>query len=152
MTFKITTNDQVHFIGIGGIGMSGIAEIMHNIGFKVQGSDPSRNNKNIKRLQKLGLKVFFNHAKKNVGNSKLVVFSSAISKDNPELREAKRKKIPVIQRVEMLSEIVKLKKNIVISGAHGKTTITSLISTILSKAKLDPMIINGGILLSLIHI
>jgi len=149
MTFKITTNDQVHFIGIGGIGMSGIAEIMHNIGFKVQGSDPSRNNKNIKRLQKLGLKVFFNHAKKNVGNSKLVVFSSAISKDNPELREAKRKKIPVIQRVEMLSEIVKLKKNIVISGAHGKTTITSLISTILSKAKLDPMIINGGILNSI---
>jgi len=149
MTFKITTNDQVHFIGIGGIGMSGIAEIMHNIGFKVQGSDPSRNNKNIKRLQKLGLKVFFNHAKKNVGNSKLVVFSSAISKDNSELREAKRKKIPVIQRVEMLSEIVKLKKNIVISGAHGKTTITSLISTILSKAKLDPMIINGGILNSI---
>ena len=149
MTFKITTNDQVHFIGIGGIGMSGIAEIMHNIGFKVQGSDPSRNNKNIKRLQKLGLKVFFNHAKKNVGNSKLVVFSSAISKDNPELKEAKRKKIPVIQRVEMLSEIVKLKKNIVISGAHGKTTITSLISTILSKAKLDPMIINGGILNSI---
>jgi len=149
MTFKITTNDQVHFIGIGGIGMSGIAEIMHNIGFKVQGSDPSRNNKNIKRLQKLGLKVFFNHAKKNIGNSKLVVFSSAISKDNPELREAKRKKIPVIQRVEMLSEIVKLKKNIVISGAHGKTTITSLISTILSKAKLDPMIINGGILNSI---
>jgi UDP-N-acetylmuramate--alanine ligase len=149
MTFKITTNDQVHFIGIGGIGMSGIAEIMHNIGFKVQGSDPSRNNKNIKRLQKLGLKVFFNHAKKNVGNSKLVVFSSAIGKDNPELKEAKRKKIPVIQRVEMLSEIVKLKKNIVISGAHGKTTITSLISTILSKAKLDPMIINGGILNSI---
>ena len=149
MTFKITTNDQVHFIGIGGIGMSGIAEIMHNIGFKVQGSDPSRNNKNIKRLQKLGLKVFFNHTKKNVGNSKLVVFSSAISKDNPELKEAKRKGIPVIQRVEMLSEIVKLKKNIVISGAHGKTTITSLISTILSKAKLDPMIINGGILNSI---
>ncbi|MEY3040633.1 MAG: hypothetical protein RJA74_172, partial [Pseudomonadota bacterium] len=149
MTFKITANDQVHFIGIGGIGMSGIAEIMHNIGFKVQGSDPSRNNKNIKRLQKLGLKVFFNHAKKNVGNSKLVVFSSAIGKDNPELKEAKRKKIPVIQRVEMLSEIVKLKKNIVISGAHGKTTITSLISTILSKAKLDPMIINGGILNSI---
>ena len=110
MTFKITTNDQVHFIGIGGIGMSGIAEIMHNIGFKVQGSDPSKNNKNIKRLQKLGLKVFFNHTKKNVGNSKLVVFSSAISKDNPELKEAKRKGIPVIQRVEMLSEIVKLKK------------------------------------------
>ena len=149
MTFKITTNDQVHFIGIGGIGMSGIAEIMHNIGFKVQGSDPSKNNKNIKRLQKLGLKVFFNHTKKNVGNSKLVVFSSAISKDNPELKEAKRKGIPVIQRVEMLSEIVKLKKNIVISGAHGKTTITSLISTILSKAKLDPMIINGGILNSI---
>ena len=149
MSFKITTNDQVHFIGIGGIGMSGIAEIMHNIGFKVQGSDPSRNNKNIKRLQKLGLKVFFNHARKNIGNSKLVVFSSAISKDNPELREAKRKKIPVIQRVEMLSEIVRLKKNIVISGAHGKTTITSLISTLLFKAKLDPMIINGGILNSI---
>ena len=149
MSFKITTNDQVHFIGIGGIGMSGIAEIMHNIGFKVQGSDPSRNNKNIKRLQKLGLKVFFNHAKKNIGNSKLVVFSSAISEDNLELREAKRKKIPVIQRVEMLSEIVKLKKNIVISGAHGKTTITSLISTLLFKAKLDPMIINGGILNSI---
>lgn len=91
MTFKITTNDQVHFIGIGGIGMSGIAEIMHNIGFKVQGSDPSRNNKNIKRLQKLGLKVFL-IMQKNIGNSKLVVFSSAISKDNPELREAKRKK------------------------------------------------------------
>ena len=103
MTFKITTNDQVHFIGIGGIGMSGIAEIMHNIGFKVQGSDTSRNNKNIKRLQKQGLKIFYNHKKKNIGNSKLVVFSSAINKGNPELREAKRKKIPVIQRVEMLS-------------------------------------------------
>ena len=149
MTFKITTSDQVHFIGIGGIGMSGIAEIMHNIGFKVQGSDTSRNNKNIKRLQKHGLKIFFNHEKKNIGNSKLVVFSSAIHKDNPELREAKRKKIPAMQRVEMLSEIVRLKKNIVISGAHGKTTITSLISTILSKAKLDPMIINGGILNSI---
>jgi UDP-N-acetylmuramate--alanine ligase len=149
MTFKITANDQVHFIGIGGIGMSGIAEIMHNIGFKVQGSDPSKNNKNIKRLKKFGLKIFFNHKKKNIGNSKLVVFSSAISKDNPELKEARRKKIPVIQRVEMLSEIVKLKKNIVISGAHGKTTITSLISTLLFKAKLDPMIINGGILNSI---
>ncbi len=149
MTFKITTSDQVHFIGIGGIGMSGIAEIMHNIGFKVQGSDTSRNNKNIKRLQKQGLKIFYNHKKKNIGNSKLVVFSSAINKKNPELREAKRKKIPVIQRVEMLSEIVRLKKNIVISGAHGKTTITSLISTLLSKAKLDPMIINGGILNSI---
>ncbi|NCU51175.1 MAG: UDP-N-acetylmuramate--L-alanine ligase [Candidatus Fonsibacter ubiquis] len=149
MTFKITTSDQVHFVGIGGIGMSGIAEIMHNIGFKVQGSDTSRNNKNIKRLQKQGLKIFYNHKKKNIGNSKLVVFSSAINKGNPELREAKRKKIPVIQRVEMLSEIVRLKKNIVISGAHGKTTITSLISTLLSKAKLDPMIINGGILNSI---
>jgi UDP-N-acetylmuramate--alanine ligase len=149
MTFKITTSDRVHFIGIGGIGMSGIAEIMRNIGFSVQGSDSSKNNKNIKRLEKLGVKIFTNHTSKNIGNSRLVVFSSAIKKNNPELIEAKRKKIPTIQRVEMLSEIVKLKNNIVISGAHGKTTITSLTSTILSKAGLDPMIINGGILNSI---
>ena len=83
MTFKITTNDQVHFIGIRRIGMSGIAEIMHNIGFKVQVSDPSRNNKNIKRLQKLGLKVFFNHAKKKIRKSKIILILSGIKKKNP---------------------------------------------------------------------
>jgi len=146
MNFKISTNDQVHFIGIGGIGMSGIAEIMHHIGFKVQGSDVSNDNKNIIRLQKFGIKIFPSHSKKNIENSKLVVFSSAIKKNNPELIEAKKKNIPIIQRVEMLAEIIKLKKNIVISGAHGKTTITSLIASILNKANFDPMIINGGIL------
>ena len=91
MNFKISTNDQVHFIGIGGIGMSGIAEIMHHIGFKVQGSDVSNDNKNIIRLQKFGIKIFPSHSKKNIENSKLVVFSSAIKKNNPELIEAKKK-------------------------------------------------------------
>ena len=98
MNFKISTNDQVHFIGIGGIGMSGIAEIMHHIGFKVQGSDVSNDNKNIIRLQKFGIKIFPSHSKKNIENSKLVVFSSAIKKNNPELIEAKKKNIPIIQR------------------------------------------------------
>ncbi len=92
MNSKISTNDQVHFIGIGGIGMSGIAEIMHHIGFKVQGSDVSNDNKNIIRLQKFGIKIFPSHSKKNIENSKLVVFSSAIKKNNPELIEAKKKK------------------------------------------------------------
>ncbi|MFM8245158.1 MAG: UDP-N-acetylmuramate--L-alanine ligase [Candidatus Fonsibacter sp.] len=149
MSLKISSGDVIHFIGIGGIGMSGIAEIMQKIGFKVQGSDQTKDNKNIFRLKKLGIKIFFNHKSSNIFKSKLVVFSSAIKKNNSELLEAKNLGIPIVPRVEMLAEIVKLKKNIVISGAHGKTTITSLISSILSKAKFDPMIVNGGIINSI---
>ena len=148
MNIKLAKEEIIHFVGIGGIGMSGLALIMKGLGFKVQGSDIA-NNKNIERLKKKNIKIFLNQKKKNIKKSTLLVISSAIKKNNPELKEAKKNKIPIYKRGEVLGHIVSLMKNIVVAGSHGKTTTTSLISGIFTSAKLDPTIINGGVLNSL---
>ena len=148
MKIRIGKKEVIHFIGIGGIGMSGLAQIMQFMNFKIQGSDLNKN-KNTQNCQKLGIKVFFSHHKKNISKATIVVKSSAIKKNNLEIIEAKKKNIPIYDRAEMLADIVSLKKNIVISGSHGKTTTTSLIAQILSTAKLDPTIINGGVINSI---
>ena len=137
--------ELIHFVGIGGIGMSGLAQIMKNMGFRIQGSDQSKN-KNTISCSKLGIKVFIGHSIKNVKNSTIIVKSSAIKNNNDELRYAKEKKIPIYSRAEVLADVVSLKKNIIITGSHGKTTTTSLVSKILSDQKLDPTIINGGVI------
>ncbi len=148
MKIKLAKKEVIHFIGIGGIGMSGLALIMKGQGFKVQGSDIS-NNKNIDRLKKEKIKIFLGQAKKNLKNATIVVISSAIKKNNPELIEAKRKKIQIIKRGKMLASMVSLMKNIVVVGSHGKTTTTSLIASIFQETKIDPTIINGGVINSI---
>ena len=145
MKINIASNEVIHFIGIGGIGMSGLAQIMKNMGFTIQGSDLSRN-KNTERLIKSGVKVFFRHDKKNLSKATMVVISSAIKKNNKELKAAKYKKLSIFKRGDMLANIVALKKNIIIAGSHGKTTTTSLVANILLEAGLDPTIINGGVI------
>jgi len=148
MKINIASNEVVHFIGIGGIGMSGLAQIMKNMGFAIQGSDLNRS-KNTERLIKLGMKVYFGHNQENLKKATMIVISSAIKKNNKELKAAKYKNLPVFKRGEMLANIVALKKNIVITGSHGKTTTTSLVANILVEAGLDPTVINGGIINSL---
>tara|TARA_Y100000590_G_scaffold460104_1_gene618686 strand:+ start:955 stop:2349 length:1395 start_codon:yes stop_codon:yes gene_type:complete len=148
MKINIASKETIHFIGIGGIGMSGLAQIMKNMGFTIQGSD-SNYNLNVERLIKKRIKVFIGHNKKNVSKATMIVVSSAIKNSNPEIILAKNKKIPIFKRGEMLANIVTLKKNIVVAGSHGKTTTTSLISNVLNEAKLDPTVINGGIINSL---
>ena len=138
----------IHFVGIGGIGMSGLAQIMKNMGFKIQGSDMSKN-KNTISCSKVGIKVFIGHSKKNVKSATILVRSSAIKNSNSEIRYARAKKIPIYSRAEVLADVVSLKKNIIITGSHGKTTTTSLVSKILSDQRLDPTIINGGVINSL---
>ena len=145
MKIKLANKEIIHFIGIGGIGMSGLSLIMKGKGFKVQGSDIS-NNKNIERLRKEKIKIYLDQSKKNLREATIVVISSAIKNNNPELIEAKRKKIPIIKRGKMLASIVSLMKNIVVVGSHGKTTTTSLIASIFQETKLDPTIINGGVI------
>ncbi len=146
MKIELAKTEIIHFVGIGGIGMSGLALIMKGLGFKVQGSDIFLN-KNIERLKKNKIKVYINHNKKNINNSTILVISSAIKKSNPEILIAKKKKIPIYKRGEMLAHVVSLlKRNIVVAGSHGKTTTTSLVSAIFSKTRLDPTIINGGVL------
>ena len=145
MKINLGKRELIHFVGIGGIGMSGLALIMNGLGFKVQGSDIS-NNKNIERLKLKKISIVLNHNKKNLKNSTVLVISSAIKKNNPELIQAKKLKLPIYTRGEMLGHIVSLMKNIVVTGSHGKTTTTSLLSSIFSSAKLDPTIINGGVL------
>ena len=135
----------IHLIGIGGIGMSGIAEILHSLGHVVQGSDMS-DNANIKRLRDKGIKVFTQHEASNVEGSTLVVPSSAILGENPEIIAARKQGIPVIPRSEMLGELMRFKPAIAVAGTHGKTTTTSLVSTLLNAGGLDPTIINGGII------
>ena len=142
---EIGLKEKIHFIGIGGIGMSGLAQVMRTMGFKVQGSDLV-NSKNVERCKKIGIKVFKTHSRKNIKDSTIIVKSSAVRNNNPEIREAKEKKLNILKRAEMLAHVVSLKTNIVITGSHGKTTTTSLISKILSSAKLDPTIINGGVI------
>ena len=148
MKIELAKKEIIHFIGIGGIGMSGLALIMKGKGFNVQGSDIS-NNKNIERLKLEKIKIFLGHSKKNLKEATIVVNSSAIKNNNPELIEAKRKKIPIIKRGKMLANIVSLMKNIVVVGSHGKTTTTSLITSIFQETKLDPTIINGGVINSI---
>jgi UDP-N-acetylmuramate--alanine ligase len=145
MKIKLAKKEIIHFIGIGGIGMSGLSLIMKGKGFNVQGSD-ILNNKNIERLRKEKIKIFLDQTKKNLNDATIVVISSAIKNNNPELIEAKRKKIPIIKRGKMLASIVSLMKNIVVVGSHGKTTTTSLITSIFQETKLDPTIINGGVI------
>jgi len=146
MKIELAKTEIIHFVGIGGIGMSGLALIMKGLGFKVQGSDIS-SNKNIERLKKNKIKVYISHNKKNVQKSTILVISSAIKQSNSEIIKAKEKQLPIYKRGDMLAHVVSLlKRNIVVSGSHGKTTTTSLVSGIFSKAKLDPTIINGGVL------
>ncbi len=145
MKIELAKSELIHFVGIGGIGMSGLALIMKELGFNVQGSD-ILNNKNIERLKKNKIKVTIGHNKQNIKKSTIIVISSAIQKNNTEYSEAKKNKLPIYKRGEMLAHIVSLMKNIVVAGSHGKTTTTSLVSNIFAKAKIDPTVINGGVL------
>jgi UDP-N-acetylmuramate--alanine ligase len=145
---QIGKQEIIHFIGIGGIGMSGLAQIMKTMGFSVQGSDINKN-KNTDNCKKLGIKILKGHSKKNILNATIIVKSSAIKKNNVELSYSKKKNIPSYDRIEMLANIIDLKKNIIVTGSHGKTTTTSLVAKIISTARLDPTIINGGVINSL---
>jgi UDP-N-acetylmuramate--alanine ligase len=139
---------RIHFIGIGGIGMSGIAEVLLNLGYTISGSDAQQSD-TTSRLQKLGAKVAIGHDAKNVCNSDVVVISTAVKENNPEVIEAHRKNIPVIPRAEMLAELLKMKFSVAVSGSHGKTTTTSMISTILAESGHDPTMVIGGKLASI---
>src|SRR6185437_10532767 len=135
----------IHFIGIGGIGMSGIAEVLVNLGYKVQGSDQS-DSANVKRLRDMGVGVAVGHDAGNIGDAKVVVVSSAIKRDNPELAAARAQRIPVVRRAEMLAELMRLKSCVAIAGTHGKTTTTSMVAALLDAGNFDPTVINGGII------
>ena len=140
-----TDTGPIHFVGIGGIGMSGIAEVMANLGYTVQGSDQS-DNANVQRLRGMGIKTFVGHAAENLGDARVLVVSSAIKPDNPELVEARARFMPVVRRAEMLAELMRLKSSVAIGGTHGKTTTTSMVATLFDAAGLDPTVINGGII------
>jgi UDP-N-acetylmuramate--alanine ligase len=135
----------IHFVGIGGIGMSGIAEILHNLGYKVQGSDQA-DGANVQRLRKLGIEIHVGHKAENLGAAEVVVVSTAVKAENPEVRAARERLVPVVRRAEMLAELMRLKWAIAIAGTHGKTTTTGLVAGMLEAAGMDPTIINGGIL------
>ncbi|WP_234053269.1 MULTISPECIES: UDP-N-acetylmuramate--L-alanine ligase [unclassified Xanthobacter] len=135
----------IHFVGIGGIGMSGIAEVLSNLGYTVQGSDAAEN-ANVKRLRDLGIKVTVGHDAANVEDAAVVVVSSAIKRENPELAAARAKRLPVVRRAEMLAELMRLKSCVAVAGTHGKTTTTSLVATLLDAGGFDPTVINGGII------
>jgi UDP-N-acetylmuramate--alanine ligase len=135
----------VHFVGIGGIGMSGIAEVMLNLGYMVQGSDQSESG-NVKRLRDKGVHIAIGHNAANLTGVKVVVVSSAIKSDNPELVASRAQRLPVVRRAEMLAELMRLKSCVAIAGTHGKTTTTSMVATLLDAAGFDPTVINGGII------
>lgn len=135
----------IHFVGIGGIGMSGIAEVLITLGYTVQGSD-SKASKITDRLVKLGATFFEGQSADNIGAAAVVVISSAIKKGNPELEEARRRKLPVVRRAEMLAELMRMKSNVAIAGTHGKTTTTTMVATLLDKGGFDPTVINGGVI------
>ena len=140
--------DLIHFVGIGGIGMSGLAQVMKNMGFRIQGSDLNKNKNTISCL-KSGIKIFTGHSSSNIKKATILVRSTAVKNSNVEIKYAKKNKIPIYSRAEVLADAVSLKKNIIITGSHGKTTTTSLVAKILSDQKLDPTIINGGVINSL---
>lgn len=135
----------IHFTGIGGIGMSGVAEILHNLGYAVQGSD-NNDNANVQRLKSLGIPVIIGQQKGNLGDAAVVVKSTAVKADNPELMDARERNIPIVHRSEMLAELTRLKTTIAIAGTHGKTTTTSLVASMFDQADKDPTVINGGII------
>src|SRR3954447_3152355 len=135
----------IHFVGIGGIGMSGIAEVLMNLGYTVQGSDAS-DSANVKRLREKGAKVSIGHKAENLDGAEVLVVSSAIKRDNPELVAAREKRLPVVRRAEMLAELMRFKSCIAIGGTHGKTTTTSLVAALLDAGGFDPTVINGGII------
>jgi UDP-N-acetylmuramate--alanine ligase len=137
--------DPIHFVGIGGIGMSGIAELMHSLGYRVQGSDRAES-ANTRRLAAKGVPVAIGHGEDNLGDARVVVISSAVKADNPEVVAARKLLIPVVRRAEMLGELMRLKWSIAVGGTHGKTTTTSLIAQVLDAAGLDPTVVNGGII------
>ncbi|MFQ5535010.1 MAG: UDP-N-acetylmuramate--L-alanine ligase [Sphingomonadales bacterium] len=136
---------MIHFVGIGGIGMSGIAEVLHNLGHQVQGSDVS-DNANVRRLRELGIQVAVGHRPENLGEAEVIVVSTAITADNPEVMAARERLLPVVRRAEMLAELMRLKWCVSVAGTHGKTTTTSLVAAILDAAHYDPTVINGGII------
>ncbi len=140
--------DKIHFVGIGGIGMSGIAEVLLNLGYKVSGSD-LRKSDITERLAGLGGEIFYGHSRENVAGADVVVISSAVKDDNPEVQEARENLVPVIPRAEMLAELMRMKYGIAIAGTHGKTTTTSMVATLLGHAGIDPTIVIGGRLNSL---
>jgi UDP-N-acetylmuramate--alanine ligase len=135
----------IHFVGIGGIGMSGIAEVMKELGYVVQGSDISENY-NVARLRKNGIEVHVGHRPENLGKAQVVVISSAVKDDNPEVIEARSRFLPVVRRAEMLAELMRFKSCVAVAGTHGKTTTTSMVSALLDAADFDPTVINGGII------
>ena len=135
----------IHFVGIGGIGMSGIAEVLHNLGYSVQGSDQAEG-PNVVRLRELGINIHVGHSEDNLGEAGVVVISSAVKPDNPEVVGARKRLLPVVRRAEMLGELMRLKWSIAVGGTHGKTTTTSLVAQLLDAAGLDPTVINGGII------
>jgi UDP-N-acetylmuramate--alanine ligase len=135
----------IHFVGIGGIGMSGIAEVLHNLGYRVQGSDLA-DSANVRRLADLGIPVAIGHEAENLGAAEVVVISSAVKPDNPEVVAARVRRLPVVRRAEMLGELMRLKWSLAVAGTHGKTTTTSMIGALLETAQLDPTVINGGII------
>jgi UDP-N-acetylmuramate--alanine ligase len=134
----------IHFVGIGGIGMSGIAQVLHNLGYKVQGSDIA-DGANVRRLREAGIAIDVGHDAANLGDAQVVVVSTAVQRDNPEVAAARAKMIPVVRRAEMLAELMRLRWSVAVGGTHGKTTTTSLIACVLEAAHLDPTVINGGI-------
>src|SRR5215211_3476367 len=135
----------IHFVGIGGIGMSGIAEVLANLGYTVRGSDVAEG-ANVKRLRDKGATIAVGHAAENLGFAEVVVVSTAIKRDNPELAAARARRLPVVRRAEMLAELMRLKRCVAIAGTHGKTTTTSMVATLLDAGGFDPTVINGGII------
>ena len=129
----------IHFVGIGGIGMSGIAEVLYSLGYTIQGSD-SNYSQNVKRLEEIGITIFIGHKIENIKDAEVVVVSSAVGKENPEVEFARQNLIPVVRRAEMLAELMRLKWSVAVGGTHGKTTTTSLIASLFDRAKLDPTV------------
>ena len=134
---------RIHFVGIGGIGMSGIAEVLHNLGYLVSGSD-SRESETTRRLASLGVRVVIGHQAENLGEADVVVRSSAVGQENAEVLAARQRLVPVIQRAEMLAELMRMKYGVAVAGTHGKTTTTSMVATVLARGGLDPTMVIGG--------